>query len=213
MTQTKDTSEKAARKRAIKKAHYQANHESINARHAAWRVANREEIRVKARAKYAENRDAECERNRARYAENLENEKARATAYYEAHRAEWYRKTLKWRKANIEKSRASTEKWNAAHPHKVSEARHRRRALLKGCTEHYTPDEIEALWAKAGKRCANCGRKRKLTIDHIMPLSSRETGIAGANSIRNIQFLCMPCNISKSDRDPITFARANGKLL
>jgi hypothetical protein len=44
-------------------------------------------------------------------------------------------------------------------------------------------------------RCGFCGRKKFLTIDHIVPLSR-----GGTNSYCNIQALCQSCNSSKGDK-------------
>ena len=39
-----------------------------------------------------------------------------------------------------------------------------------------------------------CGSNENLEFDHIIPFSE-----GGANTYRNIQLLCQPCNRSKSD--------------
>lgn len=84
----------------------------------------------------------------------------------------------------------------------------KRRAAKKCSTENYTLKEIRDLRTKIGHSCAYCRSKVPLLIDHIIPLAK-----GGSNGIRNIQFLCAPCNLSKSARDPIDFARTKGLLL
>jgi len=44
-------------------------------------------------------------------------------------------------------------------------------------------------------RCACCLRRRRLTADHVHPISK-----GGRNIIGNIQALCGPCNFSKSSK-------------
>lgn len=51
-------------------------------------------------------------------------------------------------------------------------------------------------------------KKTKLTVDHITPLSR-----GGSDGIRNIQFLCLPCNMRKNAKDAIDFAQSMGLLL
>jgi hypothetical protein len=46
-----------------------------------------------------------------------------------------------------------------------------------------------------GGICVSCGQARRLTIDHIQPLSA-----GGDNTIRNVQPLCMPCNSAKGGK-------------
>lgn len=46
-----------------------------------------------------------------------------------------------------------------------------------------------------GNRCANCHRRKKLTKDHIIPVSK-----GGTDHIKNIQPLCQSCNSSKSTK-------------
>jgi hypothetical protein len=46
-----------------------------------------------------------------------------------------------------------------------------------------------------GIKCKRCGKKRKLAIDHIFPLS-----LGGSNNLENLQLLCGSCNSSKGAR-------------
>lgn len=80
----------------------------------------------------------------------------------------------------------------------------KRRALLVGLQEHFTSEERELLFQEFDYRCVKCYMKpesrSKLHTDHIIPLSK-----GGANTIDNIQPLCVHCNSSKCNREDIDY--------
>ena len=48
--------------------------------------------------------------------------------------------------------------------------------------------------ASSGRRCAICGRARRLEIDHLIPMSNGGETWA----IANLQALCRPCHFAKT---------------
>jgi Ca2+/Na+ antiporter len=54
-------------------------------------------------------------------------------------------------------------------------------------------DVKDRVWNRDGGKCVECGSNENLEFDHIIPHSK-----GGANTYRNIQLLCEPCNRSKS---------------
>jgi 5-methylcytosine-specific restriction endonuclease McrA len=52
----------------------------------------------------------------------------------------------------------------------------------------------DKVWNRDDGVCTQCGENKNLEFDHIIPFSK-----GGANTYRNIQLLCQPCNRSKSD--------------
>lgn len=83
-----------------------------------------------------------------------------------------------------------------------------RRARKRACDVSVTSSELASLRAKHGKRCAYCGVRGRMTIDHIKPLA-----LGGQHIARNIQFLCHSCNSAKGKKAPEDFARSRGLLL
>ncbi len=51
----------------------------------------------------------------------------------------------------------------------------------------------DKVWNRDGGKCVESGSNENLEFDHIIPYSK-----GGANTYRNIQLLCEPCNRSKS---------------
>jgi 5-methylcytosine-specific restriction endonuclease McrA len=72
---------------------------------------------------------------------------------------------------------------------------HQRRARIKGNGGSWKPAEFKALCAKYKHRCMHCGKRRKMTAEHIVPIVK-----GGRNVIGNLQPLCQPCNSSKGAR-------------
>ena len=60
-------------------------------------------------------------------------------------------------------------------------------------SRHITQKVKDKVWNRDGGKCVECGSNENLEFDHIIPHSK-----GGANTYRNIQLLCEPCNRSKS---------------
>ncbi|MFZ2151782.1 MAG: HNH endonuclease [Minisyncoccia bacterium] len=97
--------------------------------------------------------------------------------YVREHKEEMRIKLLAWRRAN--KARTVQQVLN----------RHKRVRKNGGI---HTLEEWELLKQKYGQRCAHCKEVKKLTRDHIIPVSK-----GGKNDISNIQPLCQSCNSRK----------------
>lgn len=69
---------------------------------------------------------------------------------------------------------------------------HQRRLRVLAAGPAYSPEEWQALCDFYDNRCICCGKKVKLTVDHVIPLSK-----GGSNMIDNIQPLCQTCNKTK----------------
>jgi 5-methylcytosine-specific restriction endonuclease McrA len=173
---------------AYKRLRYADNPTATRALNKAYRDANREELNRRQMSAYYENRDAARLSRKFYYQSNREKLRALYLAAYEAN-------------PEIFKARASA-----------------RRARKKGAEGRYTSQDVQAIYALQGKRCANlnCGasitkrhgsRKPTYHIDHIIPLK-----LGGSNWPENIQLLCPPCNRAKAAKPPLEFARECGVL-
>ena len=71
--------------------------------------------------------------------------------------------------------------------------RFRRNVKISRKRKSITQSVKDKVWNRDGGRCIYCGSNENLEFDHIIPHSK-----GGANTYRNIQLLCEPCNRSKS---------------
>ena len=60
-------------------------------------------------------------------------------------------------------------------------------------SRHISQSVKDKVWNRDGGKCVECGSNQNLEFDHIIPHSK-----GGANTYRNIQLLCEPCNRTKS---------------
>lgn len=86
----------------------------------------------------------------------------------------------------------------------------KRRARKKQVGGSFTPEQITELYLKQRGCCANCGCALgdRFHRDHRTALAD-----GGDNDITNIELLCKPCNLKKSKKDPLAWAKENGRLL
>ena len=108
-----------------------------------------------------------------------------------------------WVKKNPEYYKLRARKWRKEHPNanrdwyrnntKKSVAKcSKRRAQNAGNGGSFTAEEFTALCIKYNGKCLCCKKRRKLTADHVIPISK-----GGSSYIANIQPLCKPCNSRK----------------
>jgi len=101
----------------------------------------------------------------------------------------------KWRVKNQKKNRELAKNWGLKNKEyilynaKIQNFK-RRKAIGK-----FSLKEWNELKRKYNYRCAICKKRKKLTVDHKIPLSK-----GGTNFINNIQPLCNQCNCSKGNK-------------
>jgi len=105
-------------------------------------------------------------------------------------------RVLTWQRNNPEKLKAKQKRYQDKHKEQIRDlvrARtNRRRTRLTQAGGSFTREEWNVLCARYEYRCLCCGEHKKLTADHIVPVS-----LGGSSNIDNIQPLCGSCNAKK----------------
>lgn len=110
----------------------------------------------------------------------------------ESHR----RASIKWAKAHPENVRKNMKATFERNPElwrkrKVAYAQNYQ-ATKRANGGQFTDADIDAIFTAQDGKCAGCSERKKLEIDHIMPVSR-----GGSNDRSNLQLLCRRCNASK----------------
>jgi 5-methylcytosine-specific restriction endonuclease McrA len=85
--------------------------------------------------------------------------------------------------------------WARRNPQNISKNSAIRRARLWKIEGSHTEEEWELKKKISEYKCVYCGKIKKLTKDHIVPISK-----GGDDFITNIQPLCSKCNTTKGNR-------------
>ena len=175
-------------RREESRRYYLKNRDKILTKVRAYRKRRGDDIRAMQRKKYAENYDHR-EEAKAFQRKWRREHKEEVNAYQRVYRRtvlrEWHNAwKRKWAKTPLGKLR-------------TQEKGYRRRALLGASIGRHTVEEWEEMKRRQGHRCNICRKKKRLTKDHVRPLSR-----GGGNTIDNIQGLCLKCNLQKSDKLP-----------
>jgi hypothetical protein len=115
--------------KATRRAYKANNKETIKVKAAEYRLKNKDKINASSARYREENKDILRERQR------------------------------QWRIANPQDYTAIHSRWKSANKALVNAATHRRRARIKGCSEHHTAQEWEDLKRACDYTCLCCGQQ------------------------------------------------------
>ena len=158
--------------------YYRKNKDSILKRGIEWRLKNPKKVQE---IQYRVN--------------HSDKGKQRQKRYRDSHKKERSESFKKWYEKNKERMNELHRLWvskNKESARQIDRKQYARRKKAKG---NFTLKEWEEVKKKHGYRCAICKKMKKLTVDHIIPLSKN-----GTNYIQNIQSLCKNCNSSKNNK-------------
>lgn len=104
---------------------------------------------------------------------------------------------MAWRLANPEQKKAAARAYRLANQSEICVWEQRRQARKRGLPNTLTASEWRAICAAYKFRCAYCGKKTKLTQDHVSPLSK-----GGGTTAWNTVPACPSCNSKKQNKAP-----------
>ncbi len=133
--------------------------------------------------------------NRLHYKQHRAQVLRKAKKQYKQHKTDRLKYIARWQKENAKKHGAYTSKYQKKNRVKYNVYFQVRRTKQTAAGGEYTEVQWKSLCRKHSYRCLRCNRRRKLTPDHVVPVSK-----GGTSSIQNIQPLCGPCNSSKGTR-------------
>jgi 5-methylcytosine-specific restriction endonuclease McrA len=119
----------------------------------------------------------------------------RGKAYRVKNKEKTAARGLAYRLNNSDKCKQAISKWKKENPEKLVSYAHKRRTAKTKAGGAYTSAQWIALCDKYESKCLCCGKKKKLTPDHVVPVSK-----GGTSNIDNIQPLCGPCNSRKGTK-------------
>lgn len=158
---------------------------------------NKEKCREKVRAAAALHPEWRKQRGEKRklQPEKLEHDREYARQQYwenvEAKReySKWYSKTFAL------KCRIAAHRYRKNNRHKGRIRNLSYATMKKDGGVSLTETQWLLLCAAFGEKCLSCEQIKRLTIDHIVPITK-----GGATDLENAQPLCLSCNASKSNR-------------
>lgn len=180
------------RVRASAKAWRLAHLEQAKASAKAWKLAHLEEEKARQKAYRLAHPEKGNAASRKWRLAHPEQEEANNKAYRLAHPEKVRTWSKAYRLAHREKVKAKNRAWELAHPEERCIIEQRRRARKQGLPDTLTAAEWQAICASFKFKCAYCGKRRRLTMDHVIPLSKN-----GGTTANNIVPACQSCNSSK----------------
>lgn len=92
--------------------------------------------------------------------------------------------------------RLSNARWRKAHPEQYLLCIEANRAKRRGIQGEFTLDDYWNQYYMQDGKCQYCAKKRKMTIDHVIPMS--RLNLRPTNWPDNVVLACLPCNASKN---------------
>jgi 5-methylcytosine-specific restriction endonuclease McrA len=178
---------------AVRSARYYSRHaQKVIAAARQWRETHPERFSNLQRRRYTKISSSEwADRRAANKTQVALNRRAASRSYYhrnELNRRKSAERVAAWRQSNPEAYRAHSQS-----------SSQRRRARLMSVLSDLTREQWQRIKFIYRFRCAYCGERKPLTMDHVVPVSK-----GGHHTASNIVPACQSCNSRKSAGPPKT---------
>jgi 5-methylcytosine-specific restriction endonuclease McrA len=160
-----------------------------------WRKLNPEKYREQSRRAREKNPQKAAERTLRWQLANPDRVKAYRKNYRKNNREKVLLMSRKSYLKHKKKRCAEHREYMNSHSDLRRANQNTRRTRLTKAGGAFTVSEWKVLCKKHGNRCLCCGKRRKLTADHVVPVSK-----GGSSNIENIQPLCKSCNSKKGTK-------------
>lgn len=169
--------------------------------------------------RYVKNSEEAIRGSREWQKKNPEKNREKALKCYHRNRERNLQCKRKYYSKNYKAIMKRNLEWVRANPEKIAIMRHNYRARKRMADGFYKIEDLRILFKKQNAKCANCSTSIKgkykhprgmglaYHVDHKNPLSK-----GGNNWPFNLQLLCPSCNHRKSAKDPLVWAKENGRL-
>lgn len=142
------------------------------------------------------NKDKISEYNKQRYQKKRKEILGRTKKYYQVHKERYKENYRTFREEHKPEELERVSKWQKNNKEKGVLKSQRRRAKERQLESNYSEEEWFGCKNYFNNKCAYCGKKVKLTVEHVIPVNK------GGSYIRqNIIPACGTCNRSKGDKD------------
>lgn len=164
---------------------------------AKRREEHMEDVRRISRESAARHREYNKARGKTYYAENKEKIKERNANHYINNKDVINARNKAYRESNAAKEKARCKRYRTSERGKFINLRgtHRRDDLIKSLPITLTPEEWDGCKEYFEYKCAYCGKKKKLAVEHFIPANK-----GGELSKINTVPACITCNSSKGTK-------------
>ncbi len=158
----------------------------------AYYQAHREELRKAAREKYWTNRENRLSYSRKYRSENKDLISKKQKMYRDSNHEKIIASQKESRVKYSDKRRKEHVEYRAKNRERFAVYESNRRARKRGVEGALTVLEWKEIKSKYKNTCLCCKKRKKLTIDHVIPLA-----LGGKHVASNVQPLCLICNCKK----------------
>jgi 5-methylcytosine-specific restriction endonuclease McrA len=175
-----------------------------------WRDSHKEQHREYNKAWKVANKERQYDLAKKWRAEHPENVQRAVKKWQDANRDRLHENNARWHATHPDEARERRKRWRGENPEREKIHKHTRRTRISESGGSFTVSDIQNMLKQQKGKCIVCltSIKENYHIDHVIPVSK-----GGSSDRSNLQLLCPRCNMSKHDRDNITFMQQNGYLL